>query len=391
MGIPPGATDASELTRLDAFSLFRERARSRVPDWDARSPAESTAVTEILRLVDGIPLAIELAAAWVGSKTLAEIRIGLSNRMDTLKRRGFSPTERHRSMRACLDYSFDLLSGDAKEIFTKLAVFAGGFYVEDVEAVCGVSDGGALLLSLHERNLVTRQEALDRSRYGTLGTIQEYAAEMLPDMAAKALGRAHARHFLEVLRAANQQLDGAGYVRALERIGLDLPNFEAGIRESGESADDKAVVGYAALLSDYLRIKGRHKARLTLALAARAAANNLGREVVAAAENNLGIVYTDLPTGDRPDNLQRAIECYEAALRVWTEQNSPQGWAMTKSNLGTAYIELQTGNRSDNLQRAIECFEAGLRSQDRARFSVRLGDNPAQPQPRLHRAADWQP
>jgi class 3 adenylate cyclase len=132
MDIPAASADASSLAGHDAFALFQERARARVSDWDARSPAGITALADILELVDGIPLAIELAAAWVGSKTLTEIRTGLRG---LLRRRGVGTTSRHRNMQACLDYSFDLLADDAKDIFPKLAVFAGGFFVEDVEAV----------------------------------------------------------------------------------------------------------------------------------------------------------------------------------------------------------------------------------------------------------------
>jgi predicted ATPase/class 3 adenylate cyclase len=361
MGVPTAAADANALAEHEAFALFRDRARTRVHDWDTRSPADAAAVADVLRLVDGIPLAIELAAAWVGSKTLAEIMAGLGNRLNLLKRRGVGMTSRHQSMRACLDYSFDLLSEDAKELLPKLSVFAGGFFLEDVEAVCGEPKAGELLLSLHERNLLARQEALDRSRYTMLGTVQEYAAEKLPDTAARELGRAHARHFLEILCAADQQLGGAGYVQALERVGVDFANFEVGIGQSQATGDHDAVVGYAASVEGYLRIQGRHNDRLSLALMARAAAGNLGAEAVAGADNNLGKAYWELPTGDRGDNLQRAIACYEAALRVWTEREFPDDWALTQNNLGIAYGSPPIGERGENLRRAIACYEAALR------------------------------
>jgi len=201
MDIPAPAVDANSLERLDAFQLFRDRARLRVRSWDLLSPDIST-VAEILRMVDGVPLAIELAAAWVGTKTLEEIKIGLAHRLKLLKRRGSAVTDRHQSMRACLDYSFGLLSDAARKILPKLAVFAGGFFVEDVIAVCGASDADELLVSLHERNLLIRLEALGRSRYSMLGMVQEYAESKLPKAVAPKLKRSHARHFLEVLRAA---------------------------------------------------------------------------------------------------------------------------------------------------------------------------------------------
>lgn len=81
----------------------------------------------------------------------------------------------------------------------------------------------------------------------------------------------------------------------------------------------------------------------------------------AMAQNNLGSAYIDLPTGDRGDNLGKAIECYEAALRVYTEKGFPQQWATTQNNLGAAYAQLPTGDRNENLKRAIRHFEAALR------------------------------
>ncbi len=78
-------------------------------------------------------------------------------------------------------------------------------------------------------------------------------------------------------------------------------------------------------------------------------------------QNNLGIAYTDLPSGDRAANLRQAIACYEAALRIRTEADFPQDWAMTKNNLGIAYKDLPSGDRAANLRQAIACYEAALR------------------------------
>ncbi len=336
--------------------------------WDLRSPAEITTVTEILRLVDGIPFAIELVAAWVGSKTLPEIRTGLDYRLDLLRRRGTSTISRHQSMQACFEYSFVLLPDDAREVFPKLSIFAGGFFDEDVEAVCGMPDPAELLVSLHERSLLARQEVLARSRYSMLATVQEYAADKLPDVAATQLKRAHARHFLGVLHAAAHQLDTIGYAAALERIAIDFANFEAGLRESQASKDHGAVYDYATDLAGYLRIRGRHNDCLSLALAARATADNLGAEVVARANDNVGGAYANLQTGDRGDNLRRAIEYSEAALRVWTERDFPQEWAAVQINLGQAYAMLPTGDRGNNLRRAIEYYEAALRALTESNF-----------------------
>lgn len=81
----------------------------------------------------------------------------------------------------------------------------------------------------------------------------------------------------------------------------------------------------------------------------------------AEAQNNLGVAYSALPTGDRTKNLRRAIGCYEMALRVRTEEAAPHQWARTLNNLGNAYRDLPTSDRGENLRRAIECYEAALR------------------------------
>ena len=78
-------------------------------------------------------------------------------------------------------------------------------------------------------------------------------------------------------------------------------------------------------------------------------------------QNNLGIAYSDLPTGDRGENLRKAINGYDAALRVYTEADFPADWAMTQNNLGNAYRNLPTGDRGENLRRAINCYDAALR------------------------------
>src|SRR6185436_11855806 len=80
-------------------------------------------------------------------------------------------------------------------------------------------------------------------------------------------------------------------------------------------------------------------------------------------QNNLGIAYWELPTGDRADNLVKAISHFEAALRVQTEHDFPAEWSVTQSNLGVAFAELPNGIRADNLTKAIACFEAALRVQ----------------------------
>ncbi|MFZ0889802.1 MAG: hypothetical protein WA005_15245 [Candidatus Binataceae bacterium] len=358
---PGSLVTAESLSSLDAFQLFREHARAKQPDWNPRHGADVDAVAEILRLTEGVPLAIELAAAAIDEKTLVEIREGLARRMEFLGREQPALDPRHRSMRASLDYSYGLLSDQQKGLFAKVSVFSGGFFAEDVEAVCATRDTRALLAALKGRSFLVRTELLGRTRYSMLTTVRDYAAEKL-GLAAQDLKRAHAQHFLKVLKAADAQLAGGEYAAALTRTDADFENFMAGMKASEEAGDHQAVIDYATDLAGYLQIKGRFAERLALALRARASALALDdSQLVAGRDNNLGNAYSDLPTGDRGENLRRAIECYEAALRVRTEREFPQDWATTQNNLGTAYVDLPTGDRGENLKRAVACYEAALR------------------------------
>jgi predicted ATPase/class 3 adenylate cyclase len=378
---PRGKLDTNSLEAFDAFRLFRDRARLRVPDWDVKSPAQATSVAEILCLTDGIPLSVEFVAALVGSLTLEEIKTGLENRLEFLKTGQANGDARHASINASLEYSFGLLPDEARQLLPSLGVFVGGFFAEDVEAITVMPGTAGRLMSLAERNFLVLQEMLGRGRYLMLATVQDFAAEKLKPAAAAQLRYVHAQYFLNLLKSLDQQLRGNSYKLALERLDADLGNFEAGTIESQRNGDHRAVVDYATSLADYFSIRGRFDARLKLASAARAAAESLGLANMAGRDNDLGCAFQDLPTGDRGDNLRRAIDCFEAALLVWTERDFPQNWAMAQNNLGNAYQDLPTGDRGDNLRRAIDCFEAALRvwterdfPQNRAMAQSNLGN-----------------
>ena len=116
----------------------------------------------------------------------------------------------------------------------------------------------------------------------------------------------------------------------------------------------------------YAATKGRCAENLQRAIACYEAAQRVYTEKDfpadwARTQNNLGVAYKDLPGGDRAENLQRAIACYEAAQRVYTEENFPAAWAKTQHNLGIAYTDLPGGDRAANLRKAIACFEAAQR------------------------------
>ena len=364
MAAPPAQPDGTPdaFSHLDSFRLFRERARRNLPTWDP-SPAEAPLVADVLGLTDGIPLSLELAAAWVGRISLQRLRNGLQkNRAEFLRRAGPAIEEkRHASIQACLDWSFNLLTSAEQALLPQLATFMGGFFAEDVAEVCHVGNASALLDSLRGQSLLAWGESLGETRYRMLPTVREYAVEKLGDQ-ADVPRRQHAEHFRKVLDLADDQIRGREQMAGIARISADLENIRAGMETAIQINDHRMVVRYSQAFTTYLRLKARFAEGLITSQQGLSAAETLNDgQLIAGCQNNLGNAYSDLPTGDRGANLQQAIACYQAALRVYTEREFPVDWAMTQNNLGAAYSDLPTGDRGANLQQAISCYEAAIR------------------------------
>jgi predicted ATPase/class 3 adenylate cyclase len=193
----------------DASVLFVERARAVAPGF---RPA--TAVGEICRRLDGLPLAIELAAARVALLDPDELLARLDSRLPLLASRSRDAPARQRTLRASIEWSYDLLEPDEQELFRGLAVFRGSFSIEAAEAICD-ADLDALE-SLVVKNLVRRWGS---GRLGMLDTIREYAVELLdaaPD--ADEVYRRHAEHFLSLAEEANLNASTGG-----QRLDIAMP------------------------------------------------------------------------------------------------------------------------------------------------------------------------
>jgi predicted ATPase len=181
-----------------AVNLFVERAQSVAPRFSMATPDEAGAVVDICRRLDGIPLAIELAASRMASMTVAELRDRLDDRFRLLvgSRRGL---ERHQTLRHAVAWSYDHLDDAEKSLLARCSVFAGGF---DLPAACAVADGGDdlatldLLDALVRKSLVVADRTSERTRFSMLETIRQFAEEQLVASGAATQARAaHARYF----------------------------------------------------------------------------------------------------------------------------------------------------------------------------------------------------
>ncbi|HEU4840692.1 MAG TPA: hypothetical protein VFT09_04590, partial [Ilumatobacteraceae bacterium] len=205
-----------------AVQLFLERARAVAPDF-APAGAELTGVAEIVRRLDGLPLAIELAAARLHTHDVVEVAAGLDRRFALLTS-GSRASSRHGSLGAAVSWSFGLLDEQLQRTFTEVSVFVGPFTAADAAAVCGAdqADVAEALTQLVERSLVMR---VPGRRYVLLETLRAFGAEQLVATGrVDELGGHHARHQVDWLERTNQRLfaDGFGTTADIDAVVPEL-------------------------------------------------------------------------------------------------------------------------------------------------------------------------
>jgi predicted ATPase/class 3 adenylate cyclase len=217
-GDRPSLGDANA---FEAVRLFVERARGTQPAF-ALDERTLPAVVEICRRLDGIPLALELAAARLRALSVEEIAARLDDRFRLLASGDRTALPRQKTLRALIDWSHDLLSEPERILFRRLAVFAGGFTLDAAEAVSpggGIAVGDVLdlLAGLVDKSLVTLDA--DAQRYGMLETVRQYAVEKLDASGeGDAVREKHLDHYLGLLEQASSRLGGAEQAVWLERL-----------------------------------------------------------------------------------------------------------------------------------------------------------------------------
>ncbi|MGV9329299.1 AfsR/SARP family transcriptional regulator [Streptosporangium sandarakinum] len=218
---------------------------------------ETAAVTEAVRRVcaalDGLPLAIELAAARTRTHDVTEIAARLDDRFRLLSRGSRAADARHRTLRAVVAWSWDLLSEEERIAARRLTVFSGGATAGAAERVCGIEDAEDVLDSLADKSFVE----FGGGRYRMLETIRAYCAERLEEAGeADAVRRAHAGHFLDLVRDAAPDLLRAGQLRRLEVLTTEHENLHAALRWAVETGETATGLGLLGAMSGYLWMRG---------------------------------------------------------------------------------------------------------------------------------------
>jgi predicted ATPase/class 3 adenylate cyclase len=245
LGVPEDVTDLRKLTENEAVALFRDRARSVRPSFDINEDNAQTVAAVCARL-DGLPLAIELAAAQVRLLSVSELLARLEHRLP-LGTGAANVPERQRTLRSTIEWSYLLLSEAERRLFARLSVFVGGATAAAVDAVCNPQndlgmetlDGLALLL---DKSLVRRGEEPEGSRYTMLETIREYAGERLgADFDLGDTERRHAEFFASLAEEWGPAVRGPHAVEATRVLARDHENVRVAIDWSVRS--DRADIG----------------------------------------------------------------------------------------------------------------------------------------------------
>jgi predicted ATPase/class 3 adenylate cyclase len=259
----PGQGERFEtLAQSTAVRLFVERARQQKPSFEF-TEREAPAVAELVARLEGIPLALELAAARVRSLSVADINARLKDRYKLLTGGGKVLLERQQTLRALVDWSYDLLGEPEQTLLRRLAVFAGGFDLAAAEQVCGAEplaseDVLDLLGALVEKSLVMLDERDGASRYRMLETIRDYAREKLEQAGERdEVAKRHCEHYFAVAKAARDGLRGPEQAHWIGRLEVEIDNLRASMALALTGAVDAFVaVKLAVAMQGFWMLRG---------------------------------------------------------------------------------------------------------------------------------------
>ena len=359
---PRSADTVEELERSESARLFVERASARRPGFSL-TPDNTQAVAQICHRLEGIPLAIELAAARVGALSIKQISERLTDSLKLLTGGDRTQVPKQRTLRGTLDWSHELLSTNEKKLFGRLSVFAGGWTLEAAEEVGADgsiegSDVLDLLGRLVDKSLVVAEaEAQGAVRYRMLEPIRQYARERLEESEeAEAIQRRHAEFFLALAEEAEPEVEGPQQAAWLERLEAEHDNLRAALSwslERGEEAELGLRVAGALGQFWYLRgYLGEGRRWLEEALAKSSPASTAARANALHRLSFLAYLQGD---------LDRAQEASEEGLKL---EGVEQFWDIAgrrsvAAGLGRLMLGIVASAQGDS-ERAIQLYEKSL-------------------------------
>ncbi len=240
LSLPPTLYDWAELPRQsEAVQLFVDRTRQVRPDFELNE-RNAPVIAQICKKIDGLPLAIELAAARMQMFSVEDLEKRLEDRFQLLRTSSSVVVERHQTLQAVVEWSYNLLSQAERSLFKQLSVFRGGFRLEAAEAIFE-GDRKApvfeLLASLIEKSMVTVEpDPEGRTRYQILATLQQYGQTLFDsDDEQRNVQRRHAEYYARLAEETEPELHGPNQLVWLERLEADLDNLRAALGWSAEN------------------------------------------------------------------------------------------------------------------------------------------------------------
>jgi len=250
------------LARSTAVRLFVERAQQHKPDFTF-TEREAPAVADLVARLEGIPLALELAAARVRSLSVADINTRLKDRYKLLTGGARVLQQRQQTLRALVDWSFELLNENEQTVLMRLGIFAGGFDLNSAEEICGVDpidsmDMLDLLQSLVEKSLVMLDDSGDSSRYRMLETIRDYAIEKLALRGENAaVAQRHCEYYFALAKQVRDGLAGAEQAEWVQKGEAEIDNLRTAIAlPLAGGVDAFIAVKFCAALQNFWILRG---------------------------------------------------------------------------------------------------------------------------------------
>lgn len=335
------APDATKALQYKAVRLFVQQAQAANPAFVLHE-GNVTAVVQICRRLDGLPLAIELAAAHADSLTPTQIVDRLTERFDLLRGGPRDLPPRQQALQATLDWSHNLLHAAEKQLFRQLAVFAGGFTLEAAKAVCcsvdadhtGFSIAGGLTALVGKSLLQQAQGTEDTPRYTMFVTIQAYAATKLAQSGeADRLRQQHADYYLALALEAKPNLTGAAPEEWFDRLEIEHDNLRAGLRWLIAQESTALALMFSEALWRFWQARGyftEGRRWLEKALATKGEASLATRSAAYSAAGNLALEQGD---------YQSAFALHRQDLALRRQINDEKGLSIVLNNLAIVALD----------------------------------------------------
>lgn len=357
----PTSKNESDLMQYEAARLFVERAQLARSSF-AISRQNAPAIAQLCVRLDGIPLAIELAAARVRAMSVEQIASRLDDRFRLLTGGSRAALPRQQTLRALIDWSYDLLSEPEKALLRRLSVFAGGFTLEAAEAICSVEAQNTLdlLTALVDRSLVLWEDGQTTNRYRLLETVRAYARDRLLETGeGVAVRLRHRDYFLQLAQGASDHLYGPEQVRWLDRLEIEHDNLRAALEWCKADPDSlEAGLRLAGRLGQFWQIRGyvgegsEHLAALLAQTGPQEAPSGARADALTSA----GILAW------QRNDLRAARDLLQEALRLRQALGDEKAAAAVLGNLATvAHTEGDMAAARNLLQQSLE---ANRRLQD---------------------------